>query len=97
LWSSNCLSSDRTGAYAKKFGFTLSSAKNIEINLKSEKDTYMKLFNQSGAEIDFNDDESKFSTNSTIKRFLEPGEYKIEATTYYPNILGDFSINYSAK
>ena len=95
-WSSSCLSNDRSGAYAKNFNFTISSARNIEINLKSRQDTYMKLFDKNGVEVAFNDD-SDGSTNSKINMFLQSGEYKIEATTYYPNTLGDFTIKYSAK
>ncbi len=96
-WNDSCLSSYRSGAYAKSFSFKLNSAKHIDISLDSNKDTYLNLIDKSGNNIAFNDDRGDGSTNSRINMFLKAGEYKIEATTYYPSTLGDFSIKYSAK
>ncbi len=95
-WSSNCLSKYRSGAYGKSFTFTLNSAQNIEISLNSNEDTYLNLIDKSGNKIAYNDD-SDGTTNSKIKMFLQAGEYRVEATTYYPSTLGNFTIKYSAK
>ncbi len=95
-WNNSCLSSNRSGAYAKNFTFKINYPQTVEIALNSDKDTYLNLMDKNGNRVAFNDD-SDGTTNSKINMFLEAGEYKIEATTYYPSTLGNFIIKYSSK
>ena len=100
-WNDACLSEkqplDRDGdRYARFYTFILTEATHITITLKSVEDTYLYLLEglgKNGATLHEHDDISPgVDTNSQLSLTLQPGEYTIEATTYYAEKEGDFTL-----
>ncbi|QTR50074.1 S8 family peptidase [Candidatus Thiothrix anitrata] len=81
--------------YARHYHFTLPQTATVTIDLKSgQQDTYLYLLNGSSVDssvLTFNDD-SNGTLNSQIKRTLAAGTYTLEATTYYRQKTGAFSV-----
>jgi len=96
-WEPGCPSENNTGAYAKYFTFTLSSSRQITIDLTSSKDTLLFLLSGSGqtGSVIEQDDDSGNGTNSKIVRTLSAGTYTIEATTYELATTGNFVVSLS--
>lgn len=95
-WQSKCTSTHREGHYAKYFTFSLSSAREVTIDLESAADPYLFLLSgsgQTGSVLEINDDISNRDKNSRIVRVLSAGSYTIEATTYEPATTGDFVVS----
>ena len=85
----------RDGCFARKYTINVQQSTNVEISLDSNDfDTYLTLFDQYGSELMSNDDYEN-STNSKISTYLSAGTYIVEATSYYPNTSGGFTIMYS--
>jgi hypothetical protein len=85
-----------TGAgHADSYVMTVSSPTRVLIRAKkrgrSLLDTYLELFDQTGGLIASNDD-SGGSTNSSIERDLQPGQYRITVRGYN-NTLGAYLIS----
>jgi len=98
-WISPCVSTHRSGAYAKYYTFTLASATDVQIDVSSEDDAYMHLLEgagSSGSVIESNDDGGD-GKDARISRTLQPGSYTIEATTYYANTIGSFDVSLSGS
>lgn len=93
-WSNSCMSINRSGKYAQFYYFTLSSSKEIQIDLESDTDTYLFLLRcgMNGDEIT-HDDDGGSGTNSRIIRNLSSGTYTIEATTYSSRNSGNFTLS----
>ena len=93
MWSSDCVSTNRPGSYARFFTLTLHHPFNVSINLTAEQDTYLYLMGGIGADgivLDENNDYE--STNSRIQAPLHPGNYTIEATTHDAGATGLLSL-----
>jgi len=107
-WNSECLSENRpqdqsdggldgSDYYSRYFAFTLGDTSTITISLASDQDTFLYLMEdigRAGEQIDENDDIAQGSNlNSRIgPRQLASGDYTIEATTYYPDRSGSFTL-----
>ena len=100
-WDDSCLSNKAalsgTGdRYARYYTFTLGEATNVTITLESDEDTYLYLLRghgRSGAVL-YEEDDIVYGvdTNSRLSENLQAGDYTIEATTYYAQTDGDFSL-----
>ena len=100
-WDDSCLSDKAalsgTGSrYARFYTFTLDEATDIVINLSSDEDTYLYLLNGHGRSgtVLYEEDDIVYgvNTNSRLSENLPAGDYTIEATTYYAQISGDFTL-----
>ena len=97
-WESDCASTNRSGRYAKYFTFTLSSSREVTIDLQSATDTYLFLLDghgRNGSVIE-SDDDSGDGYDSRITRTLSAGAYTLEATTYWSGNTGNFTVSVSA-
>ena len=90
-WSSSCLSSRRTGRYARLYSFDITSTSTVAIDLTSAIDTYLYLL-EGIAVLEYDDDGGDEGFDSRIVRELGPGTYTIEATTYFAGRAGDFDL-----
>ena len=95
-WTSDCQSRVSGRGYARYYAFTLERQSDVTIDLTSEEDTYLYLRDgeaYSGTPGIFNDDvESGVNLNSRVSSRLGAGTYTIEATTYYTNQAGSFTL-----
>ena len=105
-WDSDCLSESRPDDgdyYTRFYQITLDTATDVTITLTSEHDTYLYLFEgeASGAALHENDDHGAegdctadlgLGTDSCIVATLDAGSYTIEATTYDPDVTGEFTL-----
>ncbi len=81
---------------AHRYLFTLSQASRVLIDLKSDNgDAVLSLISPSAGVIGANDDGGEYR-NARIERYLQPGSYLIEATTYlerdYQPLAADFTL-----
>ena len=100
-WDDSCLS-DRAAIsgtgdrYAGFYTFTLDAATDVTITLESDKDTYLYLLEGHGRSgtvlYDEDDIDYPSNTNSRLSESLEAGDYTVEATTYYAQTGGDFTL-----
>ena len=85
--------------YARYYTFSLDSTSDVTISLTSEEDTYLYLLEgagRSGTELYENDDVvPSEDLNSRIEANLGQGQYTIEATTYYSQKTGGFTLELS--
>ena len=85
--------------FARYYSFALDAAADVSIMLTSSEDTYLYLLDGTGKEgpdLYENDDITPGSNlNSRIEQRLQPGEYTIEATTYYSQKTGEFTLEVS--
>ncbi len=85
--------------FARYYSFALDAAADVSIMLTSSEDTYLYLLDGTGKEgpdLYENDDITPGSNlNSRIEQRLQPGEYTIEATTYYSQKTGEFTLKVS--
>ena len=89
-WSASVASVNRTGRYAKFYGFSLSQRAKVQIDLASSVDPYLYLLagaGTSGSLLAYNNDVG-VSGNSRIIRTLDAGAYTLEATTYAARQVG---------
>ena len=101
-WDSTCLS-DRAALsgtgdrYARFYTFSLDEAGDVTIDLESDEDTYLYLLDGHGLNgtVLYEDDDINYpsNTNSRLSERLEAGDYTIEATTYYAQKEGDFTLS----
>ena len=82
--------------YSRFYMFTLDEASDVTITLKSDEDTYLYLLKGHGrhGEILFERDDIVLGedTNSELSETMDAGNYTIEATTYYVEKTGDFTL-----
>ena len=95
-WADDCDSEARPGSYARYYSFTLNQAGPVEINLTSGADAYLLLRqgeSRDGAVVADNDNVGSRNYNSAINRMLAAGTYTVEATTYFPEQTGSFTLS----
>ena len=80
------------GCYASSYGFTLSSAQTVQIDLTSTAfDTYLRVLDSNGVVVAA-DDDSGDGSNSLIRRSFAAGTYRIEASSYNTGAAGAFTL-----
>ena len=81
-----------TGCFASSYGFTLSSAQTVQIDLTSTAfDTYLRVLDANGVVVAA-DDDSGGGSNSRIRRGFAAGTYRIEASSYNTGSTGAFTL-----
>ena len=98
-WVVGCDSVHRSGRNASYISFTQESSGQVIITLESSVDTYLYLLQGeggSGTVLASNDDYDGGGSNSQITRFLPPGRYTVEATTFSPSVTGEFTLTLSS-
>ena len=106
IWDGTCPSNREPEPYggsgarfARYYSFALDSAVDVSITLTSSYDTYLYLLDgasKEGPDLYENDDIIPGSNlNSHIEQRLQPGDYTIEATTYYSQKTGEFTLEVS--
>ena len=97
-WAPGCQLSDSARGYARYYTFALDGQSEVTIALKSGVDAYLFLRSgngvTSGAAL-HEDDDGGYVSDSEITATLSAGTYTIEATTYYPNKRGGFTLEIS--
>ena len=100
-WDDSCLSdkaalSGTGGRYARFYTFTLEETADVTITLESDEDTYLYLLEGRGRSgtVLYEEDDIVYGvdTNSKLSENLQAGEYTIEATTFYAQTDGYFSL-----
>ena len=100
-WDDNCLSdkaalSGTGDRYARFYTFTLNEAADVTILLESDEDTYLYLLSGHGRSgtVLYREDDIVYGvdTDSRLSENLQAGDYTIEATTYYAQTDGDFTL-----
>ena len=93
-WTSDHMSTQQEGSYARSYTFTLDAATHVVINLTSPEDSYLYvLLDSNGAVVHENDNVTTRNLNSRIDETLQRGTYTIEATTYFPARMGTFHLS----
>ncbi|MCY3952273.1 MAG: pre-peptidase C-terminal domain-containing protein [bacterium] len=90
-WTADCESSQRSGRFARVFGFTLGAEREVTVDLESSVDAYLYLLDGQGRVVD-EDDDGGSGLNSRITRTLAAGTYRVEATTYSSGASGSFTL-----
>lgn len=93
---SDCVSPNRSGQYARYYGFTLERAAPVQIDLTSSAlDMWLAL--REGASISAplleTDDDGGPGTDARIGRELAAGTYVIEASSYEAGVTGPFALS----
>ena len=95
-WSSACLSANPPSAdyyYARFYTFTLDSAARVTITLSSATAApYLYLLDGAGTDGAVKLSNGDVALSVAITANLQPGAYTIEATTYYSQTPGDFTL-----
>ena len=107
-WDDSCLSENRPDVdvgsvnqdyYARFYTFTLDEADDVTITLMSDEDTYLYLLEGHGRSetVLHEEDDIDYpsNTNSRLAETLQAGDYTIEATTYYADRSGEFTLTIS--
>ena len=101
-WDVTCVSdgaalSGTGDRYTRYFTLTLAAASDVTITLESEEDTYLYLLEGHGRSgtVLYEEDDIDYpsNTNSRLSERLEAGDYTIEATTYYAQKSGEFTLS----
>ena len=94
-WSDDCVSARQAGNYHRSYRFTLGAPTDLQIDLTSERDTYLYLMREDGTVLDQNNNVGRGNINSRIvQTALAAGTYTVEATTYHRNpVTGNFVLN----
>ena len=100
-WADGCLSANPPNDenyYARFYTFTLDAASDVTITLSSDDGApYLYLLDGAGTggSIERETGASNASA-AAITQTLQPGDYTIEATTYYAETGGDFTLEFEA-
>ncbi|MDZ7704721.1 MAG: hypothetical protein U5L04_09600 [Trueperaceae bacterium] len=90
------LSSDdaiRDNSYADLYTLSIAETTTVVIDMTSDPlDTYLYLEAADGTEITTNDDGGE-SFNARIRQELEPGDYRIIATTFFSDAIGSYTLS----
>lgn len=95
-WTTACVTAnapDDNTYHAKFYTFTLDARSEVTVTLFGTVPTYLYLL--SGAGTDGNVEQEAGDPpqpTTTLTATLLPGSYTIEATTYNPNVTGDFTL-----
>ncbi len=87
----NNISLNKNGFYAIYFQVTLAKQRQLILNMNSDFDGYMFLYNRKGQQIAF-DDDSGGNGNPKIEKELESGLYLIECTSYVKGVKGKLKL-----
>ena len=93
MWTSDHMSTQQAGSYARSYTFTVNTATHVAINLTSPEDSYLYVLDANGAVVHENDNVTDRNLNSRIDETLAAGMYTIEATTYHPARMGVFHLS----
>ena len=93
MWTSDFMSTQQAGSYARSYTFTVNTATHVAINLTSPEDAYLYVLDSNGAVVHENDNVTTRNLNSRIDETLAAGMYTIEATTYHPARMGTFHLS----
>ena len=93
MWTSDYMSTQQAGSYARSYTFTVDTATHVAINLTSPEDAYLYVLDSNGAVVHENDNVTTRNLNSRIDETLAAGTYTIEATTYHPARMGAFHLS----
>ena len=74
-WTSDFMSTQREGSYARSYTFTLTEATHVAINLTAPEDPYLFLLDSSGMVVHESDNITTRNLNSRIDETLQPGRY----------------------
>lgn len=100
-WSSGCLTANPTHGntyYARFYTFTLDAAADVTITLISDKPPYLYLLAGEGTSGDvLRQAGGDGQTSVAITDTLQAGSYTIEASTWRPKTLGDFTLTLTAR
>ena len=100
-WSSACLTANPTHGntyYARFYTFTLGAAADVTITLSSDKPPYLYLLAGAGTSGDvLRQAGGDGQTSVAITDILQAGSYTIEASTWRPKTLGDFTLTLTAR
>ena len=100
-WSSACLTANPTHGntyYARFYTFTLDAAADVTITLRSDKPPYLYLLAGAGTSGDvLQQAGGDGQTSVAITDTLRAGSYTIEASTWRPKTLGDFTLTLTAR
>ena len=95
-WSAACLSANPPTLddyYARFYTFTLDAAARVTITLSSATAApYLYLLDSAGTDGAVRLSDGDVATSVAITANLQPGAYTIEATTYYSQTPGDFTL-----
>ncbi len=95
-WTPACLTANPPSAdayYAKFYTFTLATPSNVAITLSAAEPTYLYLLSGAGPHGDIAHESGADNTpTTTLTATLSPGAYTIEATTWHPKTLGEFTL-----
>ena len=97
VWDNACLSAnapdDGNAYYARFYTFTLDTSADVTITLSAAKPPYIYLLEGVGMDGNLLQDAGNASrTSQTINASLQAGSYTIEASTWNPNVTGDFTL-----
>ena len=93
MWTSDYMSTQQAGSYARSYTFTVDTATHVAINLTSPEDSYLYVLDSNGAVVHESDNVTDRNLNSRIDETLAAGMYTIEATTYFPARMGTFHLS----
>ena len=93
MWTSDYMSTQRAGSYARSYTFTVNTATHVAIDLTSPEDSYLYVLDSNGAVVHESDNVTDRNLNSLIDETLAAGMYTIEATTYFPARMGTFHLS----
>ena len=100
-WSSGCLTANPTHGntyYARFYTFTLDAAADVTITLSSDKPPYLYLLAGEGTSGDvLRQAGGDGQTSVAITDTLRARSYTIEASTWRPKTLGDFTLTLTAR
>ena len=87
-----------TATYARYYTVQLNHSIEMSITLSSDLDTYLYVLEGEGVDgrvLYENDDyQPGVNSDSQIVELMEPGTYTIEATTYAPDVIGQFVLSF---
>ena len=83
-----------SGSYIDYYAFTLSSDRDIVIDLASNQfDAYLILFDRRTGQVIEENDDGPFDTDARIAGFLERGDYVIGVTSFDPGEIGQYTLD----
>ncbi len=92
-WGPGCQSTSRPGSYARYYTFTLNAPTNLVALLSSNEDSYMYVRSGgAGGPIIAEDDDGGGNLDAMLFGQLGAGTYTIEATTFFGNVTGQFTL-----
>ena len=92
-WTSDHMSDQQAGHYARFYTFTLAEDTKLVINVYSAPDPYLYVVDSQGQVVVENDNVASGNNNSQIEQTFTAGTYTIEATSYFAALEGTFHLS----